>query len=578
MNAPASKRHEWQQETERTLSALLLSQAPSLLLASLIVAITVCATLWRESEPERVLVWLTSIALITLGRYLMVRHIRDQPSLRSSRIYALATLPAGIVWGLSFIAFPQTAGSFYLLMIILAGLSASSLFPLSAHRPTYLMFMIPVTGAGTIAALLNSTSDTRSVGFLTLIFLLTQFGYSKRLNTQLRQTLYTQFENVDLVENLIIERLKSERALSLKSRVLAAASHDLRQPTHAQSLLVGVLKRLLRNHENMPATFADVVEKMQTAVSAQTSLLDELLDIARIESGQMSINKKPLALSNILDDLRKQYSGAAEAKGLYCKICPTSLWVDSDHDLLRRMLGNLLDNAIRYTQKGGVLLGARRDGDGNRVRICVIDTGAGIAESAQLTIFEEFAQLDNPERSRHKGLGLGLAILRQLADRLGHVIDLRSVVGRGSNFAVCVDRAAAQHVPAVDPNSTAELAKSTWLIVDDDELSLSATIEAMSSLGLSVFGAASADAALVVANKHRLDGVLSDLRLNGPVNGIELLRAITALQPGVACLLMTGDTSPERLQMIHDSGIAMLHKPLALDELKQLLAQLLRAE
>jgi signal transduction histidine kinase/ActR/RegA family two-component response regulator len=578
MNTPTSKRHEWQQETERTLSALLLSQAPSLLLASLIVAITVCATLWRESEPERVLVWLTSIALITLGRYLMVRHIRDRPSLRSSRIYALATLPAGIVWGLSFIAFPQTAGSFYLLMIILAGLSASSLFPLSAHRPTYLMFMIPVTGAGTIAALLNSTSDTRSVGFLTLIFLLTQFGYSKRLNTQLRQTLYTQFENVDLVENLIIERLKSERALSLKSRVLAAASHDLRQPTHAQSLLVGVLKRLLRNHQALPAAFADVAEKMQSAVTAQTSLLDELLDIARIESGQMTINKKPLALTGILDDLRKQYSGAAEAKGLYCKICPTSLWVDSDHDLLRRMLGNLLDNAIRYTQKGGVLLGARRDGDGSRVRICVIDTGAGIAESAQLTIFEEFAQLENPERSRHKGLGLGLAILRQLADRLGHVIDLRSVVGRGSNFAVCVDRARPQMNARVDANVTAELSESSWLVIDDDELSLSATVAAMQSLGLNVRSTSNAEDALELAKSHRFDGALSDLRLDGPQNGIELLAAINQQQPGIARLLMTGDTSPERLVMIRESGISMLHKPIAIDSLKQLLAQLLQAQ
>jgi two-component system, sensor histidine kinase len=168
--------------------------------------------------------------------------------------------------------------------------------------------------------------------------------------------------------------------------------------------------------------------------------------------------------------------------------------------------------------------------------------------------------------------------LRQLADRLGHVIDLRSVVGRGSNFAVCVDRARPQMNARIDANVTAELSESSWLVIDDDELSLSATVAAMQSLGLNVRSASNAEDALALTKAHRFDGALSDLRLDGPQNGIELLTAINQEQPGIARLLMTGDTSPERLAMIRESGISMLHKPIALDALKQVLAQLLQAQ
>ncbi len=232
----------------------------------------------------------------------------------------------------------------------------------------------------------------------------------------------------------------AEQAHRAKSRFLAHASHDLHQPLQAIGMFTGMLER-----QNQTAKALALLTDLKAAQRSMRDLLNAILEISKLESGVVSPKPADVPLSPLLDQLEAEFAGQAEAKGLRLRAVPTDAVVRSDPALLERIVRNLIANAIRYTEEGGVLVGCRRRG--GALWIEVYDTGRGIAETDRRRIFEEFVQLDRPDRDRSQGIGLGLAIVERLARLLGHPVELRSAEGRGTVFSVQVPEAQGQPLP-----------------------------------------------------------------------------------------------------------------------------------
>jgi signal transduction histidine kinase len=379
-------------------------------------------------------------------------------------------------------------------------------------------------------------------------------------------------ESYATLEARIAERTEQlATANQAKTRFLAAASHDLRQPMHALALTVGELREMAHAPE-----LAALARRIDRSVAALEDLLDALLDISKLDAGAMAAAKQTFALQSVLERLADELGPAAEEKGLRFRVVPTSLWTESDPTLLGRMLLNLAANAVRYTREGGVVVGCRRHGA--QAEIVVADSGIGITAADQGRIFEEFYQADSPQRDRAQGLGLGLAIVDRVARLLGHAITVKSQVGRGSVFGV--------RVPIVPPRpespASAALETGTQLaglrvLVVDDEPDVRAALDGLlRRWGCSVETAASGEEALS-AGRASLDLVLCDLRLGEVGSGFDVLDRLKARWgAGLRGIIVTADASPGRIADAHARGYPLLHKPVRPAKLRALVEQLLR--
>jgi signal transduction histidine kinase/CheY-like chemotaxis protein len=373
-------------------------------------------------------------------------------------------------------------------------------------------------------------------------------------------------ENVRLFNETKEALERAEAANRAKSRFLAAASHDLRQPAHALSVFAAALSM-----RSLDEASQEIVQHMNTAVHALATQLDALLDISKLDAGVVHAKREAVGLPGLLEKLHHEVRPIALGKGLETSLeCPSDGAVDTDPVQFERILRNLLDNAVKYTEIGVVRLEARRDGD--CFIVAVVDSGPGIPESEHQRIFEEFYQLNNPERDRARGLGLGLAIVRRLVDLLGVELRLASAPGKGSRFELRLPAAAAAHVPAHAPSLRPIPAALEVLVLDDEPHIRLAMKSLLEEMGCRATVAESAEEAVNAARITRPELVLADLRLRG-ANGIEAIRAIRALYPGMPALLLSGDIAPERLREAETAGIALLHKPVPAETLKRAIAQ-----
>lgn len=376
---------------------------------------------------------------------------------------------------------------------------------------------------------------------------------------------------------LMGQKQAAEAAVLAKSRFLAAASHDLRQPLHAMSLLVSALRERVPEGESKR-----LAGHIEASASAMESLLNSLLDLSKLDAGVVEAHPECFPLARVLEHIDSQFAPLAREKGLRLKIVGTQMWAYSDPVLVERILANLVSNALRYTDRGRVLLGVRRV-QKDWVRFEVHDTGKGIPGEYQTRIFEEYFQLENPERHRDKGLGLGLAIVSRLARLLGSGVAVRSVAGRGSCFHFRIARCHPRRRQLQDdpPPATAfslPLERALVAFIDDDASILEAMVEVFDQWGVAL--AAGEDAEQVRTELQALgrkpDIILCDYRLRDGRNGIEavaILRAAFGVR--IPAALLTGDTAAETIQAISSIGLPVLHKPLKPARLRAFLSHLL---
>lgn len=373
---------------------------------------------------------------------------------------------------------------------------------------------------------------------------------------------------------LAAKKDEAERANIAKSRFFAAASHDLRQPMHALSLFVAALKA--RNQQ--PET-RKLVDNIEASTAAMELLFNALLDISKLDAGVIEVNRSHFPVQKLLDDLQSQFAPVATEKGLKLRIRPSAAYLQSDPLLLERILINLVSNAIRYTDRGGVLVACRRRSSG--VLIGVWDTGRGIPSGQLENVFQEFVQLANPERDRSKGLGLGLAIVSRLGRLLGHRVGLVSVPGRGSCFSILVPHGSPRLAlpTSIPPTPGVAIEGALVMLVDDEEAILQAMAELFDNWKLDLVAAKSADEALRLFDSlQRIpDVIVTDYRLPGNSNGLAVIQQVRAhFDAAIPAVLVTGDTSPETIQRISLAGFPILHKPLRPAKLRALLTHLIQ--
>lgn len=384
-------------------------------------------------------------------------------------------------------------------------------------------------------------------------------------------------ENTRMFDEIQDKSRQLSLANSFKSRFLSAASHDLRQPLHALNLFVAQLRTATD-----PAGRARLVTQIADAVAAMNELFDALLDMSKLEAGVLDPVVKEFPIARILDRLETTFSGAAQEKGLRLKVVASGARVRSDFILLERMLLNLVANGVRYTERGGVLVGCRRRG--RSLRLDVIDTGAGIPDSERKAVFNEFYQLEAGSPSHRGGLGLGLSIVDRLGRLLGHPVELESRINKGSRFSVVVPIGeggdVAKDVPPPPPVHADHVTGKLVVVIDDDALVLEGMRGMLQAWGTKVVAANSAQSALaMIAGEARPpDLIISDYHLADGGTGIAAIERICGcFGAPVPAFLISGDTGPERLREVSASGYHLLHKPVAPMALRAMLNRLLGA-
>jgi len=320
-----------------------------------------------------------------------------------------------------------------------------------------------------------------------------------------------------------------------------------------------------------------VLDSATAASKASAEMLNTLLDFSRVEAGVVKPRPRPFALQELFNKVENDLAPEAEAKGLVYRTHETALSLQSDPALVELILRNLVCNAIRYTERGGVLVACRRRG--GQAVIEVWDTGIGIEAAQHREVFREFHQLGNPERDRRKGLGLGLAIAQGMARALGQQLELQSQPGRGSVFRLALPQAHGQVVAGPEPDTlpaSALLPGARVLLIEDDKSVLEGMQILLRDWGCVCDAAQDLDEALVLARANRPDAVVSDYRLRGMRTGAEAIAALRAeFGAQLPALLVTGDTAPERLREAAASGVPLLHKPVWPSDLQRGLANLL---
>jgi signal transduction histidine kinase/CheY-like chemotaxis protein len=527
-------------------------------------------------------VWLTVVAADVASHLLVARaYYRARPAeadwLPWARAFTVFSLIEGLIWGASAFTLvaPGATEQQLLVMLVVCAVTTGAVSAFGVYPPAFFALFMPATFPFALTSAVQGGVMHLSIAGMVLVFIIGMVFIAARHNGIVLEALRLRFANLDLAEDLQLQNRAAEEATQAKSRFLAAASHDLRQPVHALGLFVGALRS-----QDLAPVPRQLVDRMEESLIALNGLFSGLLDISRLDAGIVAPSRSAFALQPLLDMLDRDHRGEADAKGIDLRILPSRAVIDSDPVLLGRILSNLVSNAVRYTDRGRVLVGCRR---GAALRIQVLDTGPGIPEAQVERVFEEFFQLHNPQRDRSQGLGLGLAIVRRLARLLDHEIRLTSVVGRGSAFSISAPMAAAGAAavrPAAAPEpASAEGPGSLILVIDDESPIRDGMRSLLESWGHRVICAPSGSemVAAVAACPDRPDLIICDYRLADGETGVDAIQMLRAeYNDDIAAMLTTGDTAPDRLNEARQSGFLLLHKPVANSRLRAAVTNLLR--
>jgi PAS domain S-box-containing protein len=413
-------------------------------------------------------------------------------------------------------------------------------------------------------------------GYVTTYTDITEFKRTEQALREAKQELEARVEQRthELSEALEAQRAAKQQAEAAnigKTRFVAAASHDLLQPLNAARLFASTLESRAAGHPEL----AELAGRIDGSMRAAEELLKDLLDVAQLDIGRMRPDVTTFSIADLLDDLRGQYAPLASSRRLELRVVSCREAVRSDRVLLRRILQNYLSNALRYCERGGVLIGCRRRGV--ELEICVYDTGPGIASDQREHLYVEFSRLEQGSPWGEKGLGLGLSICDRLGRLLNHQLTLSSQPGRGSVFGVLVPRVAQARrrerlrAPVAPPDPEG-LRGFRVLVVDNDLSILDAMQALLEHWGVRVFKALGSGDALAAIGSESVDAVLADYHLGDGGNGLELIARIAEIRGSACTALITADHSAELIRAARKAGVPLLHKPVRPAALRALLS------
>jgi len=567
---------------------VLFRQARIVFLPNLVAVPAIVYALFGDLGHAELLAWGAAMYAVTAARALLVAvHARRHPggpaNLRWAWALAAMNSVSGAGWGAAgflFVAESQPLSQAFVIVTI-AAMTSGAVSSLAAFLPAYLAFAIPCV-APLIARMFLAWAEEPAggatylmIGILAFVYLAVHAFFARNTERTLVESIRLRFENMDLVGQLTRAKERAEAASVAKSKFLAAASHDLRQPMHALGLFIDSLRS--EPHTPRAQRLADNVADSHQAA---TGLLDNLLEFSRIESGTLEPVPSVFPVQALLDALHAEFAVQASAAEIELTVRPCRAHVRSDPVLLARLAGNLVSNAIRYTDRGRVLVGCRRSAEA--LRIEVHDTGIGIAPERHAEIFREFYQVDGGSRRRGRsvGMGLGLAIVAGLSQALAHPVTVASRPGRGSTFTVRVPIAhpVAPAVPSADLVAD-DLGGRTILVIDDEPAIVDALVDVLERWGCVAVAAGSAREAIALLGGRGLpDAMVVDAQLGDGRSGMAAIAEVRAALGGpVPAIIVTGDTDPARIREAAGIGFPLLHKPLSPMRLRAALSSCLDA-
>jgi len=544
-------------------------------------AAILCTVMWSHVALPLMLAWVALIGVNQAWRTALARAwARDRPGVaaapRWGRYWAAGSMLAGALWGVAgWVGYPASSAQEALLIVCLFGVVLGGLNLTAVYRPSFYAFVLPALVPLIVRVALRADQVHVFTAVVMTVVLLFVLAFGHHVNDVITQALTMRYDNVDLIGELRERtraaqeaRAAAEAANRAKSQLLAAASHDLRQPLHALGLYVAALAAQTRDSASR-----DLVGSVQAAAETLDVQFEQLLDLSRLEAGALEPASAVTALAPLLSRLAAEFAPQAAARGLSFAIVPTRVAIRTDPQLFARIARNLVANAVRYTRSGGIVVGVRRCGA--TVRFDVVDTGVGIAQAHRARIFDEFYQVaDDGTAARVAGsMGLGLAIVRRLATLLGHDVALASCEGRGSRFSITAPRAESAvvrplrvrttHAPAARTTS-AVLAGALVAVIDDDPAAVAAMRALFGSWGATVAGGGDVAALLAACGEvgHYPDLVVADLHLAHGASGVAaVMRLREEFGIAIPALIVSGDTGAAAVRRVREAGLALLPKP-----------------
>lgn len=578
----------------------LYASVTSATVADTLLAWAVAAIFYWQLRDPLVLWWLGLHTLELLRYPSQMAYHRDSAAADRSAFWARRHWQEMVFYSCIWGAFPwmvmpaDNLSMTSMIVLVITGLCSAGVPSVAARWPSVLAVALPMNLALIGALLWHGGITHLFLAGIVLVYLGITLQITHNLHSSLTETLLSRFEKEALAEQIATQMAVTQRLSDEKTRFFASASHDLRQPLHAIALFGAVLEKELQDHSSGPSA-----RRLMRAVHSMGSSLDTMLDVSRLDAGVVQPELVATPVKSIFRTLNQMFASRAEEKGLQLRLRTTPLWVMTDPQLLQRLLANLVENALKYAERGGVLVVARARGDS--VWIDVLDTGVGIAPEHIEQIFDEFYQVDNPGRDRRQGLGIGLSIVRRLSRLLDHPLQLTSHLGAGSRFRLTLPMTLPQDAHSNpsqrgDTPGTGDFSKgrqreakhdgpalllpSAVLLLDDETDIGDAMTALLAAHGVHlevVANEAAAEQAFAQATRQArpFAALIGDYRLAAGADGLEAAQRLRAkFNPDLPFLLLTGETSPQRLQRVRDSGVAVLFKPVVAQELLETLAKL----
>jgi len=572
-----------QQPLQRQRLVYICDNLISSVVAVLLGVMMVGWVFYKVINPLTLYGWLIAALLITALRLwscFWIRKHLDQPEMFPliEKLFIASAAAAGLTWGIGSILFAMPTDMVYwvFLAFVVGGYASGSVFTTSASLPAFAAYFFPAILPITGWFFLQDEPRSLLMGILLLIFIAVAWQAARSANRMLldKYTLFAEKEALFDALELRNQELKqakesADSANAAKTRFLAAASHDMRQPMQAMRLYIDVFAERLEKDGNR-----EIIGKLQTVHADLSRLLERCLDISRLDAGVIYPRPEQFNLNKLLHQLHEQYLPLANAAGLSFQmhLPARAALVYSDPSFVKDILANLLSNAIRYTNQGGILLAAKQSGTAMRLEIW--DNGQGIEKSKQEVIFQEFVQLNKSEHGDNQGVGLGLAIASRMCHLLGGRMRVRSKPGRGSVFffGVPLELNPEQVEESHEVRQEFVSLAGMLVFVIDDEAQIRESLGMMlKQWQCNVTICSGEQEALEAMQRMRRapDVIITDFRLANEKTGVE---AIQQLQKKagkkIPALLLTGDTDPARVKEALDAGFPLLNKPVEAKRLR----------
>lgn len=551
----------------------------ALVISSIFVNALLVLVMWPQFNKLSLLIWFVVSCLVAGARWWSTRNFTINSTQHNNykrrlRIHTFWSTLNGATWGSAALLFQDSSVPIYSVFLIcaLTGYISVTILSNTLYLPQFYGFILSATLAFIMSYLILGGGFYAVLCGYAILYSSVMVVFGRIANRSYIDAKRLEFENRELLLKVTQEKQLADKANADKNQFLAATSHDLRQPLHAMGLYIDALEPRMQN-----ATDVDIVNKLKQSGLALNDLLNGLLDISRLDAGVLSNKPQHSALANMTERLLEEFEPQLLESGLELQVDVNDQhFVYADPMLLARVARNLLSNALKYTEKGYVKIFSKRtDGE---IELAFEDSGMGVPEDKIESIFSEFTQLQNPERDRTKGLGLGLSIVRRLCELQKIDYRFESKVGTGSRVTLSLANGDKALAPLQIKSKTSIVANLAILVVDDEQAIRDAMFMMIQSWQCTALIASNQLEAITLIHEHddSIDLIISDLRLRDNENGVDVVSAIREeLNQDVPAIVLTGDTAVERIELGQAANVVLMHKPIQADVLREQIASLM---